>query len=301
MYIVSTKNHIYLYTKKKGGGVELFPVAIANGFVVGILFPILTYGVTLYPMRLFNKYSHQRPVMRNTRSVSDEESNSQTENWVTVISRDIEILHKFMRFLVRSFCVENMLFIIEVMQCKQEFIKRNGDKISDYLNVNKSMGVELEPPEMSISTSHSLSSGASKIDYGVIIQLYGFEEEQKLESNIPRSTIVYGDNNYTLNQQMKMIYDKYIAEEAALQINIPFDTRNTLKHVIMGEDVDDQVLIQSFDDAINEIRMLLSGSFIRFKAGGNINVAMEDIESDKDRQDVNEQIIIAMQRETSSK
>ena len=86
-----------------------------NGFMVGLVVILSIYGVTLYPMRLLgtNRIPRRQPMLPNATSLSDDDSNSQTDGWVAVISRDIEILHKFMRFLVRSFSVENMLFIIE--------------------------------------------------------------------------------------------------------------------------------------------------------------------------------------------
>ena len=161
---------------------------------------------------------------------------ARANNWEAVVSGNIETLHQFMRFLVRSLCVENMLFIIEIMQCKKEFIKadsKNGD----------------------LNTNHPLEK-----EYGVVIQLYDTSQSEQDIESIPRSTIVYRDNRLSIFEQIKMIYDKYIADTAALQINISFKTRKRIQSIIFGNNVDDNILIRCFDDAISEIRVLLSAS-----------------------------------------
>ena len=111
---------------------------------------------------------------------------------------------------------------------------------------------------------------------------------------IPKSTIVYGDNNYSLNDQIRLIYDKYIADTASLQINISFSAREKIKEVIFGTNNDDETLIQCLDEAVQEIRLLLSGSFLRFKNGGNIDLDAPE----NNMEDINKQIIIALQKET---
>ena len=145
-----------------GGSARYFALSIANGFISAIIATLMVYGVTLYPLRLFEKYKRRDPQMRHTSSSSGDHSISQSksEAWDVVIAGNIEILHRFMRFLVRSFCVENMLFIIEIMQCKQEFIKKNGDDMRDYVKTRRNNG-DIEAPEMSISNSNSLSLGTS--------------------------------------------------------------------------------------------------------------------------------------------
>ena len=238
--------HIKLPYNISGGEERVFPLALFNGFLVGILVICYIYAVTLYPMVLFKKYKYKQPAVRKKQNQSaDDSSISQCDNWITVISGNIEILHKFMRFLCRSFCVENMLFIIEIMQCKQEFVK--------------TMCMNQEKEQLQSQNVDEDVNQTQKINYGVIIRLYDFEEEQKLQA-IPRSTIVYGDNHFSLHEQIRMIYDKYIADTASLQVNISFNTKEIIQNVIFGNDNDDETMIQCLDEAIVEITSLLTSS-----------------------------------------
>ena len=236
---------------------------MVNGMILATIVLINIYIVTLYPIGSFKRFSESEPQIKRTNSVKD--NNNQC--WEDVVSQDTEILHSFMRFLVRRFCVENMLFIIETMQFKQAII-RNKDE-----------------------------HGKNEVDYGIIIRLYDEEHEMKRDA-VPRSTIVYGDNNdYTLMEQIRMIYDKYVSEHASLQINIPFDTRHKLQQSIFSEDlstkgVDDEVLIKCFDECIEEVRILLTGLFTRFASNGKYAKNV-----DGDGLDINEQIIITMQQQ----
>ena len=172
-----------------------------------------------------------------------------------------------------------MLFLIETMQFKHEFIKRR-----QYMQ------------------SGGISKG--KIDYGIVINLYDYDTQDQ----IPKSTIVYktgnsdGNNNggdcYSVNEQIRMIFDKYISNSAGLQINISSAVKNTLFQTILSEEFvnnhDDQFLIKILDDAILEIILLLNGSWNRFKLDG-INADLVE----QDRTEVDEQITIALQNKTA--
>ena len=114
---------IYARLYISGGRANYFALSILNGFLTATLTSLMIYIVTVYPSRNFREYRKQTP-RNHSVGLSKSKSKSKGESdWVNIVSTDIEILHGFMRFLVRSFCVENMLFIIEIMQCKNEHIK----------------------------------------------------------------------------------------------------------------------------------------------------------------------------------
>ena len=232
---------------------------------------IMIWSVTIYPNKLYKTVDVSMIRSKSADSPTDiiESSNDTTyprEEWVNCIRKDIEILHSFMRFLVRSLCVENMLFMIEVMQFKQEFIHKRKDK---------------------------------DFNHGGIIKLYDDDAEDADNNKIPQSTIVYNNGKYNEHEQIRMIYEKYISDEALLQINVPCEVREKLKEeIILSETFcdnhDDEYLITMLDEVIAEIRLLLIGSFVVFKQESH-GLMINDVNND--RSDVNEQIMIAMQDE----
>ena len=229
----------------------------------------MVWSVTIYPIKAYsNKY--QTPKIA-TKSSGDSDVRSVSQ-WESIVSQDVNNLHSFMRFLCRSFCVENMLFLIETMQFKQEFIRKYVD---DGIHGN---------------TTPESPDSDNTLDFGSIIYLY--DENKQNEEVIPKSSIVYGQNKYNLHEQIRMIYDKYISDQASLQINISGSLKKNLS-VIEDESFernqDKQYLITIFDEAIDEMRYLLINSFLIFKTE---SLSPEDVESDLS--DMNEQIMIAI-------
>ena len=251
------------YIDIKGGDERYFELSMMSGFVCCFVVGGMVWAVTVYPNSLYdtNSTSDRDPSVDVTRSDSH-------LGWEHVVIKNVEILHSFMRFLCRSLCVENMLFLIETMQFKQEFMKKRK------INMKSS----------------------DNFDFGAMLHLY--EANKENDEKIPRSIIVYNENGYSMNEQIRMIFNKYISESAGLQINISYQARNRLNKAIMNDEFvnnhDEQFLITFFDEAINEIHSLLTGSFSRFKRES----VYSDIMIDQDRTDVNEQIIIAMQKDT---
>eukprot|EP01084_Bolivina_argentea_P179356 309939_1 len=214
-------------------------------------------GLTVYGSTVYpHKLYYQYKYVKNDQITRV----SSGSNWTLEICRNIQILNTFMRFLCRCFCVENMLFLIETMQFKQAIIDNMKDCIER--------------------------------DYGV---LFKFCNEKDMDK-VPKSTIVYNENGLSVHDQIRKIYDKYIVQDALLQINISYTSRDNLDTNILSqtfaENEDTQSLIKIFDEAIIEIHHLLTSLFIRFD-DSNYN----DIDSD--RSDINQQITIALQNQTT--
>ena len=251
---------------------------MVSGYVCVVGSTMMVWGVTIYPKILSKGIKQQNGTLLPKASIDSDSMTTNenacygsAKNWTMIIKENIEILHLFMRFLCRSLCVENMLFLIEIMQFKREFIKKRA-----------------------LMKSGGISGG--KIDYGIVIDLYGEEEEQQ----IPKSAIVFSDyTEYSVNEQIRMIFDKYISDSAKLQINLSFADRSQLQELILSDEFmnnhDDEFLIKIMDDAISEIVLLLNGSWLRFKMlSDNLDNIVE-----QDRSEVNEQIMIAMHKQTT--
>ena len=257
------------------GDERYFWLSILNGFV-GALFNVgLVYGSAIYPQRLHEEIMSSRKTKlvsdHSNVSVSSNEDKkhkrTDTADWTRVISRDIENLNRFMRYLCRSFCVENMLFMIEVMQFKQ-----------------------------AISEKYTKTSSDIGIDVGVFLKFY---DAEKNKADIPKSSIVYNENNYTVNQQILKLYEKYIDENAALQVNISHETRQKLSEVVLSADFgttensDVEQLAKVFDEVITDVHILLSGLWWRFTSDHEDTLQLCDDISNADQQ-----IVIALQDQT---
>ena len=256
-----------------------FWFSIMNGFVAGIFSLCLVYGSAIYPAQVLKRVVSETNVQprsnlvstnSNTSVSSDDKRSHQDKdkdaalNWTAMIARDIETLNRFMRYLCRSFCVENMLFLIEVMQFKQA-MKECNPALND-------------------------------TDIGIVSKFY---DDVKDKDRIPRSSIVYNKNNFTMNQQIIKLYQKYIDENAALEVNISHETREKVSDTVLsckfGDGSEIGELIKVFDDVIIEIHVLLSGLWRRFTSDQEYVLQLND-----DVSSANEQIVIVLQDETKS-
>lgn len=240
-------------------------MSIINGFVGGIFNFGLIYGSVIYPNKLYIKiYEKQRKseIMSQNSEMSISRENIET-NWTEIINKKIDYLNRFMRYLCRSFCVENMLFLIEIMQFKQEVINKYDGKINDK-------------------------------NVGVLYVLYDLNQDK---NDIPKSGIVYNEHNLSINQQILKLYEKYIDENALFQINISYEIRMKIARIVLNEEFDKnddiQGLVKIFDEGIHEIYLLLHGLFVRFSCDSNYLMELRS-----DRTDIDQQIVIAMQEQT---
>ena len=161
--------------------------------------------------------------------------------------------------------MENLCFILEAMQFKQQFIPNLDTLLKDR---------------------------------------YKYEDDTvgwiiKLPNSLPSSSIVEKQDNY--EEQIILLYNKYIKSDADLSINISYDTRKNFmsdKSQVIGHgknryDNDGNGLVQSngkehnekekyveirdkmlkiFDGALCDIDSNLAASFIRFKMYGTLEV-----------------------------
>lgn len=180
--------------------------------------------------------------------------------------QDDQNWNRFMRHLIKEFAVENLCFVLEVIQFKQQFIPNYNLLFRDG----------------KVKTENDL--------FGWFI---------KIPSSLPISSIIESNRNQ-FNIQVVQIYEKYIASSAELAINISSETRKELKHKMMGvylniryrqshkeeettseNKIDtnksdekheaDASILKMFDGALSDIDENLFGSFSRLKQNIDIN------------------------------
>eukprot|EP01084_Bolivina_argentea_P216006 366895_1 len=161
---------------------------------------------------------------------------------------------QFCSFLQREWSVENMLFVTEYVQLKQILLQKS-------------------------------------VFREIIKERLGLEYMVNLPVSTPTSIIVKRFSEFIHNEDITdafiqatyELYNKYMDESAALQVNICYDTRNKLSNVfrrlinkseepISENDSDDSIdsvmkrILPPFEVAVGEISFLMEDSYVRFKA-----------------------------------
>ena len=156
----------------------------------------------------------------------------------------------------RELCFENLAFMCEILQFKNELIKKIKEK-----HTHEEIG-KLATNNCNVKSN----------PFGVEIEL---------PRNVPLSSIVFGkDDNENLlgvHEQAVLLFKKYIqAGEAPLEINIGYFIRQTLmsyfdklmssdKHINDGSSLKEKVeLVCCFDEAIKEVSNVLRHCYARF-------------------------------------
>lgn len=170
--------------------------------------------------------------------------------------------------------MENLCFMLEAMQFKQQLISNLDELLNDKMECDHE-------------------------ECGWIIRLPDF---------LPKSSIIQKEDNF--EQQIVALYNKYISNEADLCINISYEARRIfvtdLEYIVAAneqrkpEDNEDEKesastatkqsetgdsynteirhrMIKIFDTALMDINTNLSCSFVRFQLYGNFDATPQDI------------------------
>ena len=175
-------------------------LAFISGQLIVPITMILTAIMTLYPYYENKKVKRIKSVMTQIKENSQSKSNSKkisySDNslWILYVNRCNDDAHwnRFMHHLIREIAVENLCFILEVIQFKQQLIKKY------YPHFN-----QMEEDQIN--------------DENI-----GFM--MKLPENLPNCSIIFNNENKP-KKQIYELYKKYISQDASLCVNVSYISR----------------------------------------------------------------------------
>lgn len=205
--------------------------------IVAILFGIIMVLMPNWDTTLNNvdsdfKEEDSVTLSSDTNETKNREKCKLYKSWQMYVNDcpDDERWNIFIRHLIREFASENLCFLLELMQYKQQFV--DWDSI-----LNE--------------------------------RLYFKDDEKgwiiKLPPNLPQSAIISENkNNYQL--QVQLLYRKYIEESAGLQVNTSFASKSIFmsKYVELSSLQENELMI-IFDNILESVLQNLASSFIRFR------------------------------------
>ena len=144
------------------------------------------------------------------KSISTSSDSGEYMFWTVYVNAvsDDKNWNKFMRHLIKEFAVENLCFVLEAIQFKTQLIVE-PDKLFKKKN-------QTEDDKQSNNNNNSV--------HNVFVNDKNIGWFMKLPNGLPQSSIIVNSKrNYI--EQIDKIYEKYIANDALLQINISFEAR----------------------------------------------------------------------------
>lgn len=214
-------------------------------------------------------------------------------NIITVNATDDDLnWNTFMNHLIKEFSVENLCFLLEVIQFKKQLIT-DYDALFTFTN-----GPTENTDDIIYVFSDDSYGWCTKLPKGLPLssiiakcteQLDVATAEETVTVDTPQSIDDTDDINKKYKDQINEIYIKYIRADAPLQINISESSKLKFMAEIIGmndlgmqsildtDDIDkDQtndnktdIYLKIFDNALREINDNLRDSFLRFKINGN--------------------------------
>lgn len=168
-----------------------------NSFITYLFTIVVSAMVTLWPH--FESSLQFKREIKHGKRVKDGHVNAPSATgWQVYVNScpDDKNWNLFMRHLIKEIAVENLCFLLEIMQFKFQFVKEE-DKVFDSAQ-NEIEKVFIDNEKL-----------------GWLI---------KLPNGLPTSSIIQNSNgNYI--EQINDIYEKYIASDALLSINISYESR----------------------------------------------------------------------------
>eukprot|EP01084_Bolivina_argentea_P078276 142006_1 len=235
-----------------------------GSFAIIVSFGIVGISSVYYPLYLLNKQQIQTP---NGQSPSSKMTN------LVSITKDSKLLSLFMQHLVKQFCTESLLFVIETVQIKSNYqisqnnvIKiSNKELLSDinYLTADKYLTIDFNSSSgnQQTVTSTYLLIGDKRVDNMIKIEI-------ELDG-LPKSEILTKYPN-CIKDQIIALFQKYIQSGSNFEINLPFEAREHLQKLVISENDDNNAIIDSdwfwsLDESLLEILRLLADPFSRFR------------------------------------
>eukprot|EP00484_Ammonia_sp_Unknown_P009655 CAMPEP_0197077494 /NCGR_PEP_ID=MMETSP1384-20130603/212649_1 /TAXON_ID=29189 /ORGANISM="Ammonia sp." /LENGTH=683 /DNA_ID=CAMNT_0042516359 /DNA_START=96 /DNA_END=2147 /DNA_ORIENTATION=- len=266
----------FIYVKASGQPNKGWQMASRNLslFFIFLIFANSTFVVVRKFAYIMQRENSLSETERKTVDLTQVQSRIQTD---TVLDKDKAEINKltlnqvfgdekyfqlFMQHLVLEVSGECMLSFVEMAQFQRYL----------YDNANQST-----PTAPSTSTSPRTSTPQDLVLKADRSSSFLLRHAVQFCDYIPCSAIVESMHNGDGESQRKAAYElwkKYICEDCQLQINIPFYQREEFD-LLMSDQHDwlenkveyqGEKLAAMFDDCVNEVFMLMSGSFMRFKA-----------------------------------
>eukprot|EP01084_Bolivina_argentea_P097276 174896_1 len=208
---------------------QFIEFAILSPYISFISCLTMTCVAVLYPIRQFE----QGP---DTLKLAKSPSVNMKDSWSGYVCKSNGHFERFMQHLQKEWSLENCLFIIEVMQFKDNN-STNNDDIGYYLQLPK---------------------------------------------DIPKSEIVYGENENIPVQQMFGLYDKYVKNGSDFELNISYkhrmDVITKISEATLNKD-NFQFNVLIFDDCLMEISRLMNDSWHRYKTDRLHSYSISDMET----------------------
>eukprot|EP01083_Nonionella_stella_P037287 101651_1 len=213
-------------------------VIVIDGVVIAF-----TIVGTYYPYCLI-----KRKVSEQGEKQAKTKSNLQSMNR---IMNNYNTLRIFMNYLVSELSTENMLFLMEVIQIKYQYQKRNDFVVRTVENM---IDFNVKPLDIEYFKTEKYFTYLFQ-ERGLIMT------RLSLPIEIPKSIIIT-QNESNLYEQMMALYNKYIVTES---LNIPYYVREHLDDIFGTQYVGtESQIFNVFDECAIEIMMLLNHSFARF-------------------------------------
>ena len=186
------------------------------------------------------------------------------------------------------FVLENILFLIELIQIKYYFRVSYVELRSKNVNKSSNWNSKISKSKYSETLFHVLKvNDGGFTGIPIYARFFGYDLDDvgvnrsvvtELPKELPVSKILLA--NSILLDQMKAIYDKYVRSTGGFQLNLSHDIRNALrdffdeqKSNFKGdgngdsgrEDALNRMTANIFDDAALQILSLMNNSYMRFK------------------------------------
>ena len=169
---------------------------------------------------------------------------------VKEILKDDKLFDGFMQHLIKEFCMENLLGLIEFVQFKK--------KVIEVYNINDEQVVNHETNEYEFPASVPLSD-----------IVYGHSEEKMEIDTIQRADTIE-DSEVKFKIMARDLYKKYLRSNSEFELNLSSKVRTRMDGLIgiydewIVRDYDELQMAKVFDSCILELTALLRGSKDRF-------------------------------------
>ncbi len=146
-------------------------------------------------------------------------------NFIKSIAKSKEEFERFAAHLINCFCVESLLFLLEVIEFKKQFtteLATSPSSLKEDELTPKESGKESSKNEKVTQLS---SPSLSNINVGKPTTISQFLTNVKLPEGLPKSKIL--SETKSKEKQCILLFEKYISPGVApMEINVSFESRN---------------------------------------------------------------------------
>eukprot|EP01083_Nonionella_stella_P087148 242315_1 len=251
---------------------------------MGIVFIFMRsrcHFICCFTYTLSSVFDSERCIGYNTATIDLSDDDIQLAvNSMNMVWIKYDSFKLFMDHLVSEFCAENALFLVELVQIKHDYQKRNNFRVI----VSKSRDGKSDEL-LEIDFDLDPLTGAPYTSEQDRYFTYLFNETGSIRTRIsipiqiPQSYIVSQHKN-DLCGQMLSLYRKYID-----QLNIPYSIHQSLDECFGSESYAssaEETLFNAMDECAAEILTLLEGSYVRFISTDSFGSILEAIKMESE-------------------